>query len=67
MKMRPDDQPSPAGLSLGKGIQIIILVAMAFALFYRYSDYVSSHTNIPPEGDPVPKSTRSVPTPYYGN
>jgi hypothetical protein len=60
MKRQPEDEPQEKnqGLTIGKAIQFSLFGFMLLLLFIRYSNYVSSHSNIPPGGD-VHTNTRT--------
>lgn len=67
--MQSEDK-KPNGMSTWKGIQLCIIAIMALALFYRYANYLGTHTNIPPGGDSPSHNTRTsndIPAPFYDN
>lgn len=59
MKMTPEDEEAAKGMGIWKGIQLCLVALMALILFYRYANYVGSHTNIPPGGDARPHNTHT--------
>jgi hypothetical protein len=61
MKMVPKDLEPEEGIKFGKLIQFVIISAMVFALFFRYMEWVSTHSNIPPGGDPPSYSHTAIP------
>jgi hypothetical protein len=67
MKMKSEDPEGVKGMGIWKGIQLIVIAIMVLALFYRYANYVSSRTNIPPGGDPPAHVDHGSINPLYGN